>query len=159
MTRWAVPEDAEALADVHIATWQKAYEGILPSDFLTGLDRRGRVRFWNRQLRRGARVSVTGNPVAGFCYAGDSEAEGWGEIYAIYVRPEHWGEGLGHALFVAGQDHLRDRGHDRALLWVLRDNRRARDFYERQGWSVGRPIRVEDIGGIQVTEVRYETDL
>jgi CTP:molybdopterin cytidylyltransferase MocA len=62
-------------------------------------------------------------------------------------------------LLDAGAATLRDEGFDRGLLWVLEANTRARRFYERQGWRVGKPIRVEDIGGNQVTEVRYEIDL
>lgn len=159
MIRWAVPEDAWAIGGVHVATWQKAYQGILPSTFLEELDRQARVKFWNRQLRQGARVNVAGEPVVGFCFVGDSSDEGWGEVFAIYVHPDHWGTGLGYQLLQAGEGQLRDAGHHRALLWVLRDNHPARRFYERQGWSLGKPMRVEEIGGVQVTEVRYETEL
>lgn len=159
MTRWAVPDDADALAEVHVETWRKAYEGIFSSEFLTGLDSDARARFWRRKLRSGALVNVIGSPVIGFCLAGDSDEEGWGEIFAIYVHPDHWGEGFGHRLLRAGERQLRDAGHGRALLWVLRDNGRARRFYERQGWRVGGKIRVEEIGGIQVNEVRYEIGL
>lgn len=159
MVRAAVPDDAPALAKVHVATWQKAYEGIFPPEFLAGLDRQTRVEFWHRQLERGVKVNVVGEPVVGFCFAGDSDDPGWGEVFAIYVHPDRWGDGLGHDLLMAGMDQLRGMGHDKALLWVLRDNQRARRFYERQGWRLGKPIRVEEIGGVQVTEVRYETGL
>ncbi|HEX6221443.1 MAG TPA: GNAT family N-acetyltransferase [Acidimicrobiia bacterium] len=158
-TRWAVPDDAEALADVHITAWQKAYERIFPPEFLAGLDRDRRAKWWRDQLEGGARVPVAGTPAVGFCFAGDADDEGWGEIYAIYVHPDRWGDGLGYRLLQAGMSQLHDLGHERALLWVLRDNHRARRFYERQGWRVGKPIRVEEIGGAQVMEVRYETDL
>lgn len=159
MTRWAVPGDAKAMADVHVETWRKAYEDILPTSFLEGLERDSRAGFWRRRLIAGARVNVVGEPVVGFCYAGHSGDEGWGEVFAIYVHPARWGEGLGFELWAAGKRQLRDSGYDRALLWVLRDNVRARRFYERQGWQIGKPIRVEEIGGVQVTEVRYEIDL
>ena len=32
-------------------------------------------------------------------------------------------------------DHLVAEGFPRAVLWVLRDNPRARGFYERAGWT------------------------
>lgn len=159
MTRWALPADAGALADVHVEAWRKAYEGILPEEYLAGLDREARVRFWGRKLQEGERVNVCGNPVIGFCLAGDSDEEGWGEVFAIYVHPDHWGEGVGARLLQAGERQLREADHERALLWVLRDNQRARHFYERQGWKTGKPIRLEEIGGIQFTEVRYEIEL
>lgn len=161
MIRWASLDDAPSLADVHVTTWQKAYAGILEADFLAGLDRERRARWWRGIVDAGARVHVVDveGKVVGFCYAGDSDDAGWGEIYAIYVLPEHWGEGYGRELLTAGKESLAADGHDCALLWVLEGNDRARRFYERQGWTIGKPIRVEEIGGFQVTEVRYETNL
>lgn len=159
MVRWAVPDDAARLAEVQVASWQKAYSGMLPAEYLDGLDRVGRARWWRRFLEEGARVYVAGDPVTGFCHVGDSDDSGWGEVFAIYVHPDCWGEGLGFELFRLGEQRLRDQGNGRALLWVLRDNRRGREFYERQGWRAGKPIRIEEIGGVQVTELRYETEL
>ena len=160
MTRWAVPEDAPELADVHVTTWQVAYRGILDESFLLGLDRGAREAWWRRFIAEGARVHVVGEErVVGFCHATGSADEGWGEVFSIYVHPEWWGSGLGHRLLAAGEDSLRRLGFDRALLWVLERNVRARSFYEGHGWVRGRPIRVEDIGGVQVNEIRYEKDL
>ncbi|HXV73003.1 MAG TPA: GNAT family N-acetyltransferase [Acidimicrobiia bacterium] len=157
--RRAVSEDADALADVHVTTWQTAYRGIFPDEFLDGLDREARRRWWRARVEEDTPVAVVGRPAIGFCLVGDADEEGLGEVFAIYVHPDHWRRGHGHRLLRAGSDVLRDMGHERALLWVLRDNDRARRFYESQGWELGKPIRVEEIGGAQVTEVRYETDL
>lgn len=161
MLRWAVPDDAADLADVHVTTWQEAYRGIFTDDFLDSLDRGTRARWWRTFLTDGARVhvAVTGGSVVGFCHAAGSDDEGWGEVYSIYVHPDHWGAGHGHSLLAAGEEALADAGHRRALLWVLEENERGRAFYERQGWMPGKPFRVEEIGGVQVTELRYEKDL
>ena len=75
------------------------------------------------------------------------------------MHPDHWGEGHGRLLIRAGEDRLRRLGVRRAMLWVLEANHRARSFYEREGWTLGDPFRLEDIGGNQVGEVRYEIDL
>jgi GNAT superfamily N-acetyltransferase len=160
MTRWAVPEDANDLADVHVTTWQRAYRGILEDGFLQDLDRQRRAAWWRRFIEDGARVHVVGErPVVGFCHAGASDDEGWGEIFSLYVLPEKWGTGLGLELIGAGEGTIREGGFTRGLLWVLESNVRARAFYERQGWRLGKPIRLEEIGGAQVTEVRYEKSL
>ncbi|HUG31345.1 MAG TPA: GNAT family N-acetyltransferase [Acidimicrobiia bacterium] len=160
MLRWATPDDADELADVHVSTWQRAYETIFTSAFLDGLDRRSRSSWWRRFIENGARVRVSGTDrVVGFCHAGSSDDQGWGEVFAIYVHPEHWGDGHGYALLRSGEATLVSLGHQRGLLWVLEGNDRGRRFYERQGWSVGKPIRIEEIGGLQVTELRYEKDL
>ena len=47
-------------------------------------------------------------------------------LHALYVLPAYWGQGLGSRLLAAAGP-VRE-------LWVLRDNARARRFYERHGW-------------------------
>lgn len=161
MIRLPRPEDARDLAIVHITSWQHAYEDDFPSDFLQSMDVERRVDWFESQIERGTDLLVaeTGGKPVGFCLFGESGDEGWGEVLSIYVHPENWGEGHGHRLLGATEAELIDRGFDKALLWVLDSNRRARDFYERQGWVLGKPIRLEEIGGRQVTEVRYEREL
>lgn len=159
MVRTAVLEDAGAIARVHVTSWQQAYAGILDRDFLGGLDLATRAAWWETLLGGGggtALVSELEGAVAGFSLVGSGDDEGWGQIMAIYVDPEQWGAGHGHALLSASEDLLVGLGFDRAMLWVLEANERARAFYERQGWRMTTPFRLETIGGTQVTEVRYE---
>jgi ribosomal protein S18 acetylase RimI-like enzyme len=162
MIRDARPEDAPGLAVVHVASWQEAYRGLIDQAFLDSMDVEIRTETWNgilRQHRGRVLVAESDGGIAGFCAVGQSTNPGWGEIYAIYLDPRHWGRGLGGDLLAAGEQALSDEGEERALLWVLDANRRARAFYERQGWTKGKPIRIENIGGNDVTEVRYEKSL
>lgn len=158
MIRLASPEDASRLAEVHITSWQHAYRGIFPDRFLRSLDVERRRRFFDKRLRGGdpVYVSVVEDEVVAFCWPAASSEEGWGEILSIYAHPDHWGEGHGRALLEAGEAHLRESGFDRVLLWVLDGNARARSFYERMGWEKAAGLKIEEIGGVQVTEVRYE---
>lgn len=161
LIRRAVATDAGELARIHVETWQVAYRGILADEYLDSLRTEPRIRWWERFLNDGATVYVAeGDPdLVGFCSIGASDDRHWGEVYALYVHPSRWDEGHGRRLIEAGEDSLRGEGFSRALLWVLESNERARTFYERRGWSLGKPFRVEEIGGAQVHEVRYETDL
>ena len=162
MIRDAEPRDAAELARVHVTSWQTAYRGLINQAFLDAMTIESRIERWDTLLShvRG-RVLVTeaDGKVAGFCSVGPADADGWGEVYAIYLAPEHWGVGLGRGLLEAGEKALGENGHGRAQLWVLSTNARARAFYQRQGWTLGRPIRIENIGGSDVTEVRYEKPL
>lgn len=161
MIRLGALGDEVDLADVHITSWQVAYADMFPPEFLGSLDRGRRRAWWRDFLERGDWVAVAvAERVIGFCTASLSrEDETWGEIPSIYVHPDHWGEGHGRSLIRAGQERLRQLGVTRAMLWVLEANKSARSFYEREGWVVGGPVRLEDIGGHQVGEVRYEIDL
>lgn len=143
-----------------MASWQTAYVGILPAAFLDELDREGREGWFRDRIPRGGMyVSGEEDHLVGYCWVGPSDAAGWGEVYAVYVHPASWGRGHGRALMTIAEEELMQRGFHQTLLWVLEGNRRARAFYESQGWARGRPIRLEEIGGVQVTEIRYEKRL
>lgn len=150
--------DAGVLASLHIVAWQHAYRDQFSEGFLAGLDVERRTAWFTRQIESGSGVLVAEDSgrLAGFCFFGESSDTGWGEVFAIYVHPDSWGKGRGFELLRACESEFEKAGFVRALLWVLAGNTRARSFYERQGWTLGKPIRLEEIGGVQVTEVRYE---
>jgi GNAT superfamily N-acetyltransferase len=78
------------------------------------------------------------------------------ELYTLYVTPGHWSTGTGRALMERVLTEVRAEGYPRVILWVLRDNRRARRFYERAGF---RRKGAEHPGLAGVPEVRYVRDL
>jgi GNAT superfamily N-acetyltransferase len=147
---------------VQVASWQAAYPGLIDQAFLDSLDVDDRTRSWDRLLKqpRGrVMLAEESGAIVGFCAVGPAIEDDWGEVFAIYLDPARWGSGLGRELLAAGEGALAEAGHQRALLWVLDGNTRARSFYERQGWHLGKPIRIEAIGGSDVTQVRYEKPL
>ena len=60
----------------------------------------------------------------------------------LYVRPEAWGTGVAGELHDRAVAAIRAAGHERARLWVLEENVRARRFYERRGWVLDGTTRV-----------------
>ena len=105
-------------------------------------------------------VAEANGEIVGFASVGpavDTDADG--ELYAIYVLPAHWGTGFGRALIQAGEDRLRELGHQQAVLWVLEDNPRARRFYEHAGWTTDGTRRPIEVFGVSVPEIRYAKTL
>ncbi len=161
MARLAIPDDARAIAEVHVRSWRAAYRGVVADEFLDSLDVDRRAEMIEGVIRdesKGLLVAEQDGHVAGFSMLAASYDEGWGEVLAIYASPDHWGVGVGYELMAASVEWLQEQGYQRAMLMVLENNPRARTFYERQGWSLGKRIRIENIGGRDLTEVRYEKD-
>jgi GNAT superfamily N-acetyltransferase len=146
--------DAEGVARVQVETWQAAYAHALPSDQLQALSMEEAVerhRLWPPTF-----VAEHRGRIVGFVSVGSSrDPDADGELFAIYVHPEHWGTGVGRKLIESGEQELRTLGHEDAILWVLDDNPRARRFYELAGWSADGAAREIRIFGFDVSEVRY----
>jgi GNAT superfamily N-acetyltransferase len=157
LVRPARREDAAAIADVHVRTWQAAYEDVFGAERLAGIgDRRAQWESWLADPRTGWSVFVADESgrLLGFASMGPSRDEpGKGELFAIYVLPDAWGSGAGSALMASALEAL--RGYSSATLWVLEDNPRARRFYEREGWILEGGRRDEEFLGMTVAEVRY----
>ena len=157
MIRPGTPEDAEAVARVHVETWQAAYAHVLPQDRLRTLSVENRAEIHRRSPPLVAEVD---GALVGFVAVGPTHDEnGDGELYAIYVHPDHWGTGVGRALIGAGEARLKELGHRDVHLWVLDDNPRARRFYEAAGWSTDGTTREIEILGFELTEVCYRKRL
>jgi GNAT superfamily N-acetyltransferase len=157
MIRNGTPADAEAVAGVHVRTWQAAYADVFPAERLSELSVERRAGQWRD---RPPLVAERDGVVVGFVSVGASrDDDGCGELFAIYVDPDHWGTGVGRELVEAGEERLRELGHTEAILWVLDDNPRARRFYERAGWYHDGATRPIEIFGIEVPEVRYRRKL
>jgi GNAT superfamily N-acetyltransferase len=128
--------DAVGIAEVHVRSWQDAYRGLLPQDYLDNLDVGRRREGWDRILattgwpRTGAFVAEGSDGIIGFIHVGPSRDEDEpgvvGEVTAIYVLARAWGSGTGRALMAAAVSSLSDAGFDQARLWVLDTNTRAR---------------------------------
>lgn len=147
--RDAAPEDADAIADLHVRACQVACRGIVPDTVLDHPDHeRSRHDWWQHRLDVGPNpagdlpnrifVGEMRERVVGFGHAGHPSHETdieHGEIHAIYVHPDAWGTGAADALMAACLAELRTRCTF-AESSVLRDNPRARRFFERTGWSL-----------------------
>ena len=170
--RRAQPSDAGDLATVHVRSWQAAYRGLLPQDYLDGLDPAGpRTARWERRLaerdwpRGGVLVAQDAGQVVGvanFCPTRDADLDPacTGEITMIYLRPAAWGRGHGRDLMVAALAALGQAGYGDAALWVLDTNQRARRFYEAGGWQPDGAAKQEPSpGGFLLSEVRYRRRL
>ena len=173
--------DATQIAEVQRDSWHGAYAGIIADEIIdrvTALDGGARVRQsfrtrpWQRMI-----VAVPGGEdsgIVGYAAFGpetdvlgapwphplssDGEERRVAELYALYVRPAWWSTGTGRALMDRVLARSVAAGYSSVTLWVLRDNRRARRFYERAGFAPDGATNV--LTGLgHVRELRYRLPL
>jgi GNAT superfamily N-acetyltransferase len=119
--RPATPADVEAMTDLERVTNLEALGHVFPGVSYPTDEVRAR---WARLLvDPEVRVEVLGAPERLDVYlAWDAE-----RLRHLGVRPELWGRGLARSAV--------ERASGVRRLWVLRDNFRARGFYEHLGWA------------------------
>ena len=133
LLRTATPEDAEAIAPVHLACWHEAYTGLVPQRRLDELAAQDRVATWRERLQRPEDTTVIATEdeqVVGLATAGLADEPGLPPyaLRSLYVVRRRWGRGTGPRLV---QEVLGDRP---AWLWVFEANERARRSYAKTGW-------------------------
>ena len=162
----AVPSDAPAIAQVHVATWQAAYRGQLPDAFLDALDVHQRETMWRRLLADPSRTTLVMRSdagVTGFCDVGPSrDADSLvhtAELYSIYLLPSWWGGGHGTRLLQAALACLQEQGHADVICWVLHTNQRALDFYAHHQFQSDGAEKTDMAGGLSFRELRLRRSL
>lgn len=166
--------DIDAVARIRVRGWQTAYAGIVPQTYLDAMsaeqDAARRREFFARTKSAGRvenlvavedgedGAAVEDGVVVGWAahgpYRGEAAGPRDGELYALYVRPDRIGRGVGRALTGAVLGSAATRGVVRLRLWVLARNAPARRFYGRAGFTEDGATQQEDYDGTPLTEVR-----
>lgn len=168
--RLATVADAQAIAEVYVCSLHWAYQGLLPQDYLDSkratLSTRVEARRTELEHVPEAQrwwIAEHMQQIAGFTITGPSRDPDSdltiAEIHSLYLSPEATGKGIGRTLFSHAVEDLRQRGYDRATLWVLESNTRARRFYEAAGWVSDGMNKIVERPGVIFHEVRYVTAL
>ncbi len=159
--------DAPKIACTHVASWHETYAGIVPDEMLAALSISRRTVAWENILRDPIKhensvvyVKETGDAIVGFGACSEQRDIGLknqgydGEIGSVYVLREFQKRGIGRDLMSALASDLVGRELHGVALWVLRENTRARRFYEQcAGEIIGEKQDVR--GEATLIEVAY----
>ena len=156
-------EDAGSIAEIHVRTWQAAYPGIVPDDYLASLSVDEYEGKWRERIVQGRPqilVAEESNEVLGWVAFGPSRDEGAStdaaEIWAIYVGAAHWGRGVGRLLWRHARASLREQGFKVVSLWAFPENLRAGRFYRALGFAMEESSsKSVTLGGANLDEVRF----
>jgi GNAT superfamily N-acetyltransferase len=134
--------DAPAVAEIYIETWREAYPGMLPDRVLLQMSPEHQRRAWRHSICDPGQsvllaAEASGKTIAfGSCGATRHPSLPFsGEVYTLYVLPDHQRHGVGGLLLAALLRELRSKGHKSAMVWALADNP-ARFFYEAMGGAL-----------------------
>ena len=162
--RNATLSDVKDGARLHVETWQSAYRGLMPNEFLQSLKIEDFEKGWQNAINsidesRLKIVAEIEDRIVGFIAAGPSRSdisEFPEELHAIYVHPKNYGKGIGRKLLESYIEWLRLRKKDSFVLWVLKDNLPARCFYEATGGIELHQEKTDRaFGGVSLIEVAY----
>ena len=150
-------EQFQAMSRIHAMGWRDTYADALPVDWMKKnvTDDRWVETFQEYArgginhcllLRRGADpvTALTYGPArigdqshgGGEIVHFDAEGyEGWGEVISFYTHPAERGKGYGGLLLETALERMKKEGFSDIYLFVLRENEKARRFYERHGFA------------------------
>lgn len=151
-TRWA-PFDRR----------QWGYRGLLPDQALAGMKPEDREPIWRPRLSATSAhriwIAEREERAVGFAAWGPpSDADldhRTAELHALYLQREATGTGVAQRLVEAAVREMRVHGYDRGVLWVLKENPRARRFYERSGWFADGTTKVINRCSKDLESLRY----
>ena len=149
--------DAEKVATIYVKSWQAAYAGFVPQDYLNALCPERWTPFLLERYQM-TLVLIDEEIYAGtisFGKARDAQMQDYGEIGSVYLLQEYWGKGYGTKLLQAALEKLGEMAFKDYYLWVLEENVRARRCYEKNGFIASNDRMICNIGGKELCEIRY----
>ncbi len=165
--RKASPADIPAIARMHIEGWRAAYGGLVDQAYLDTLSVEQRMADWQGWMASGESetlIAESGGQPAGFITYGRTKTAPPGEsnirpqypaeIYALYLLPDFWRQGIGRALLRQAAIQIKEKKQNGLCLWVLDGNDRAKLFYEKTyGQRIGK--KIVEIGPSKLKELCY----
>jgi ribosomal protein S18 acetylase RimI-like enzyme len=142
--RVAAPADAEAVANLHAASWRRNYRGAYSDAFLDGDVVADRLAVWTDRLResdprRCTILAENCDGLVGFANALFDDHPRWGALLDnLHIADGHKRRGIGSRLLALTAEAVMEQPEGTGLyLWVLEQNADAQAFYEdRRGRCV-----------------------
>lgn len=137
--RKANQDDAQAILDINIKSWQDTYKNIFPSEYLNNLcndsiDYENAIKKNKQKIQENNNfyVAELENKIVGFCSFGNSKKNIKplaGEIYALYVDKKYHNKGIGKELFNKTKKELSQK-YNEIIVSCLVENK-SNEFYQK----------------------------
>lgn len=161
---------------LHALGWRTAYRDSIPAEYLAREITDSRwVPVFRKNYQEGVYHGLllydgdaplccaTYGPARVDAAAGDTvctfhspDLASWGELVSLYGHPDHWGQGYGSMVMEEVLRRLKQAGYPGCFLYVLRENDRARRFYEKHGFDWDEhSLEVTLTADTVLTDLRY----
>ena len=134
-------DDANTLAFIQTESWKSAFNRILSKEDLdryTDVNRAITLysKLLNENIGNGFILTIDENPhcIAYWDKTRNDEMEGYSEIICIHSLCDNWGKGYGTEMMNHILSDIKNSGFNKVMLWVFKENHRARKFYEKHGF-------------------------
>lgn len=165
--RPATSDDIADLARIHLCSKQKAYSGSVDEAYLQSLTQQDFEAMWSNYLNADDAsqcIACIDDMPVGFISFGRLRTPPPGtsrirplyaaEIFAIYLHPDYWQQGIGQKLMLHAVSLLGDQKLKSLCLWVIDGNKNAQKFYDALGGQrIGK--RNIEVGPSKVKELCY----
>jgi ribosomal protein S18 acetylase RimI-like enzyme len=157
--------DSISASRIYSLSWKAAYKGIFSDALLNNIPLDFWVSAFNGNYvtdRFEIAIMSSGRKdigAGGYGRSRDHEDQYFGEITSVYFLEEAWGKGYAGQLMDFMIHRLKSNGFDKAHIWVLKENQRARRFYEKYGFSNTEAERTVTFKGESKAETEYVLDL
>ena len=156
-----LPLHFKLLPLVETSSTRGTLDGIVSDSILNNLDETRRAAAFEKsfEIELGETYLIEENEsVIGFTTFGncrdDDRNENTGEIWGVYISPDHWRMCYGSKITAFAEGVLHSMNKKEIVLWVLKDNCDARNFYEKIGYVLeGRTKILERLDNL--IAVRY----
>lgn len=159
--RKATLDDINTISNIYALSWKSAYKGLVPQEYLDEL----KNTFWvssfqnwiNNNTLTAQLICEDELPVGCIAYgkARDDNFANWGEIKSFYLLPDRFRKGYGKKLLQTAIFDMKTNGYENFYLWMLKENYKARNFYESNGFICSNEECTCEILQKQLVEVRY----
>ena len=150
--RLAVPGDAAEMAEILMRSWEVAYKGIIPDEY---------IREKNASRPEQYKRAITAKNTDSYVIRRDGKTVGimrvaspqnddvgddFYELHYIYLHPDYYRQGIGSKAMVYAFNIACNLGKKYMVVWVFADNVNSIKFYEKCGFRADGKIATRDFG-------------
>lgn len=156
----ATPEDSLLISGIKITTWKKAYQKILPVEYLDSLNIEERAQKYHSELFYSHTVFSFLIKFNG-SYIGVIKLEmneSSATLRDIYILPDYWGMGFGTKAFLFIISIAKENHYGELNAWILEKNIRCIKLAKMIGFVSTVEFSLHHRTGIKMKKYTYTID-